>query len=91
MKTVMVNEKEYELVKDYRDGFDNEAVSLKLTDYFDDYDYVVGDWAYGKLRLKGFYSSDNPKVKDLNNYNNVDDYLKNYCASDCKHFILKKI
>ena len=63
----------------------------KFTDYFEDYDYIVGDWAYGKLRLKGFYDSKNKKVNNINNYNNVDSYFKDFCASDCKHFIIKKI
>ena len=61
-----------------------------MTD-FDGYDYIVGDWAYGKLRLKGFYDSKNKKVNNINNYNNVDGYFKDFCASDCKHFIIKKI
>ena len=80
MKSVTINEHTYELLKDYREGFELPEVEIKLTDYFEDYDYIVGDWAYGKLRLKGFYD-----------YNNVDSYFKDFCASDCKHFIIKKI
>lgn len=90
MKIVIINEKNYELIKNYKDGFDEEEVISKMTDYFDDYDYIVGDWAYGKLRLKGFYDSKNKKVKDINNYNNVDSYINIYCANECKHFILHK-
>lgn len=89
MKTIKINDKEYELIKNYKDGFDLEEVTSKLTDYFDDYDYIVGDWAYGKLRLKGFYDSKNKKVKNINNYNNVEDYINNYCANECKYFIIK--
>ena len=33
----------------------------------------------------------NKKVNNINNYNNVDSYFKDFCASDCKHFIIKKI
>ena len=91
MKNVTLNGKMYELVKDFREGFDNEEVTSKLTDYFDDYDYIVGDWAYGKLILKGFYDSKNRKVKDINDYKNVDKYLKDNCAVNCRHFIMKKI
>ena len=81
MKSVTINEHTYELLKDYREGFELPEVEIKLTDYFEDYDYIVGDWAYGKLRLKGFYDSKN----------NVDSYIKDFCANDCKHFIIKKI
>ena len=62
----------------------------KCTDYFYDYDYIVGDIAYGKLRLKGFYSEKNKKVKSINNYKFLDKYLKNNCAVDCKYFVLQK-
>ena len=67
MKYVNINGKEYEILRDIKNGFDLEEVKNKLTDYFDDYDYIVGDWAYNKLRLKGFYDSNNKKVKKLNN------------------------
>ena len=88
---IVVEEREYELIKNYKDAFDKEEFTSKYTDYFYDYDYIVGDIAYGKLRLKGFYDPNNKKVNKINNYKNVDSYLKNYCANDCKHFILKKV
>ena len=88
---IEVNNSKYELIKNYKDGFDKEEFIDKCTDYFEDYDYLVGDIAYGKLRLKGFYDSKNKKAKELNNYKNVDKYIKNDCANDCKYYILKKI
>lgn len=88
---IEVNNKKYELIKNYKDAFDKEEFLSKCTDYFYDYDYIVGDIAYGKLRLKGFYDEKSKKVKKINNYKNLDNYLKNYCANDCKYFIVKKI
>ena len=90
MKIEIENHK-YELIKNYKEGFNQEEFTEKYTDYFYDYDYIVGDIAYGKLRLKGFYDEKNKKVNKINNYKNVNQYLKNNCANDCKHFILKKI
>lgn len=87
---IEVNNNKYELIKDYKDAFDKEEFLSKCTDYFYDYDYIVGDIAYGKLRLKGFYDETNKKVKKINNYKDVDNYLKNYCANDCKYYIVKK-
>ena len=81
----------YELVKNYRDGFDLEAFQERVTEYFDEYDYIFGDWAYGKLRLKGFYNSKNKNVNKINDIKLLDDYIKNNCAYDCKYFLLKKI
>lgn len=91
MKTIEVEDKKYEIVKDYKNAFDKEEFISHYTDYFYDYDFLVGDIAYGKLRLKGFYDSKNKKVKAINNYNNVEKYLEEDCAYDCKYFILKKI
>ena len=91
MKKVSVNEIDYEVITDYRDGYDEDAFIEKCTDYFNDYDYIVGDWAYNKLRLKGFYDKSNPKCSKLNNFDNLDNYLKNNCAYGCKYFVLKKV
>ncbi len=88
---IEIENKKYELIKNYKDAFDKEEFINKYTDYFYDYDYIVGDIAYGKLRLKGFYDEKNKKVNKINNYKNVSLYLKNNCATDCKYFILKKI
>ncbi|MDY3797551.1 MAG: YutD-like domain-containing protein [Bacilli bacterium] len=87
---IEVNNIKYDIVKNYRDAFDKDEFIEKCTDYFNDYDYIVGDIAYGKLRLKGFYDEKNKKVKDLNNYKYLDNYLKNNCAVDCKYFVLKR-
>ena len=88
---IEVNNKKYELITNYKDAFDKEEFLSKYTDYFYDYDYIVGDIAYGKLRLKGFYDEKSKKVKKINNFKNLDNYLKNYCANDCKYFVVKKI
>ncbi len=92
MKKYKYHNNEYELLENYKDGFDNEEVANKIneTDYFDYFDYIVGDWSYGKLRLKGFYDSKNKNVKKYNNYNTVKEYIQNECAYDCKWFSLKK-
>ena len=90
MKTYEFNNK-YEIVKNYKDGFDYDAVKEVWTDYFDNYDYVLGDWSYGKLRLKGFNDKKNKNFKAINDIKKVDEYIKNHCAYDCKYFIIKKI
>ena len=87
---IEIENREYELIKDYKNAFDREEFESRYTDYFYDYDYIVGDIAYGKLRLKGFYDEKNKKVNKINNYKNVDNYLKKNCAVDCKYFILKR-
>lgn len=90
MKSIEVNENKYELIKDYREGFDKDEFVNKCTDYYYDYDYIVGDWAYGKLRLKGFYDDNNKKAKPINKYSLLDKYIAENCAYGCKYFVVKK-
>ena len=62
---VIVENIEYEIIKDNRESFNKEDFINRYTDYFSSYDYVVGDYAYGKLRLKGFYDDKNPKSNKI--------------------------
>lgn len=82
---------EYKLIKDNKDCFNLEEVKAKVTEYFSDYDYIVGDWAYGKLRLKGFTKKSNKLNNSINDYDRIDSYVENNCAYGCKYFILEKI
>ena len=83
-------ENKYKIIKNEKDGFDYDKLKEIFTDYFVLYDYVVGDWAYGKLRLKGFNNKTNKLYNKINDYNNVDDYLNKYCAYGCRYFIIEK-
>lgn len=91
MKTIEIENNKYELIKDYKGGFELEDFTNHYTDFFEDYDYLVGDIAYSKLRLKGFYDSKNKKAKRINDFKYLDKYIEEDCATDCKYFILKKI
>ena len=88
---IEVNGYKYKIIKDEKDCFNNEEFESLFTDYFYDYDYIVGDIAYSKLRLKGFYDKTNKKVKDVNNIENLQNYIDNYCAYGCKYFVLRKL
>ena len=84
-------EQEYKLIKNNKDCFNLEEIEEKITDYFKDYDYIVGDYAYSKLRLKGFTKKFNKLNRDINDFENLDKYIKENCAYGCKYFILEKI
>ena len=88
---IEVENNKYKLIKDYKDGFDKDMFLEKYTSYFENYDYIVGDIAYSKLRLKGFNNKNNKYFNKLNDYNNVEKYLKENCAYDCRYFILEKV
>lgn len=87
---IVLNNNEYELIKDYKNAFVLEEVVDLATDYFSDFDYILGDYAYNKLRLKGFYADENKRANDINRYGYVNEYIEKYCAYECRHFILKK-
>lgn len=91
MKKIQLEDKEYELIENYKDGFDITELENKYIDYFYDYDYILGDWAYGKLRLKGFCDQTNAMFNPINDYSKIKEYIQNDCAYDCKYFIIKKI
>ena len=91
MKIIEVENNRYEIIKDYKNAFELEMFTSHYTEFFENYDYLVGDIAYGKLRLKGFYESNNKKAKDINDFKYLDKYLTEDCAVDCKYFVLKKI
>ena len=81
----------YEIIKNDRDCFNFSEFKEKVTDYFFEFDYIFGDYAYDKLRLKGYYDSKNEKVKEINDIKFIDDYIKNYCVYGARYFLLKKI
>ena len=88
---VIYEEKEYNylLEKNYRDAFNLEDFQKKYTDYFNKYDYILGDYASDSLRLKGFNLKTNKKFNKINDSNKIEEYINNYCNYGCKYFILK--
>ena len=91
MKIIELNGKKYELVSNDGNCFNLEEVKERITEYFDKYDYLFGDYAYDKVRLKGFNDSQNKKVNKINNINTLEEYKKNYCSYGAKTFLLKKL
>lgn len=90
-KEIKLNNNEYEITKDEKECFIMEEVEPYFTDYFDKFDYVVGDFAYDKVRLKGFYTNKHKNASSINSIENVETYIENYCAYGAKYFILKKL
>lgn len=88
---IKLEDNTYELIENYKDGYELESLKEKYTDYFYDYDYILGDWSYGKLRLKGFCDRTNKKCNRINDIKYKDSYLKEMCSYECRYFLLKKI
>ncbi|MDO4995593.1 MAG: DUF1027 domain-containing protein [Bacilli bacterium] len=91
MKTIELQNNKYELIRNDKDCFNYEDIKEKVTDYFEDYDYILGDFSYDKVRLKGYYESTNKKATKINDIKYIDDYIENYCSFGARVFVLKKI
>lgn len=81
----------YEVIEENRDGWNPEAFKERYSDILDKYDYIVGDWGYGQLRLRGFYSDSNRKVPFEQRISALDEYLHEFCNFGCPYFVLQKV
>ena len=91
MKKIKINNVEYEVVREDNNCINIEELSEKITEYFDNFDYIFGDFSYDKVRLKGFNDSNNKNAKKINDIKYLDDYIINYCSLGAKVFLLKKL
>ena len=87
---VILENWEYEIITDFRDGFQEEALLARYSEVLQKYDYILGDWGYGQLRLKGFFEDRNQKATYETKISTLQDYLYEYCNFGCAHFVLKK-
>ena len=75
---ILIRNQKYKVIKDYGDTVTSCNFDEIVTEYYNDFDYIVGDWAYGKVRLKGFYNKNNNAVKNYNK--SIKSFPKNILA-----------
>ena len=46
MNKIILENQEWELIEEYKDGFDENAIKEKYTDYFEPYDYIKDVCSY---------------------------------------------
>jgi uncharacterized protein YutD len=88
---IHIQGKTYELVKEHKDGWNAEAFRSRYSEVLDRYDYIVGDWGYNQLRLKGFMDDSRGKVPKDQAISSLQDYLNEYCNFGCAYFVLHKV
>ncbi len=81
----------YELLEENRDGFNEETFRARYIDVLNKYDYIVGDWGYNQLRLRGFFEDQNHKSTHDTKISTLPDYILEYCNFGCAYFVLKKV
>lgn len=88
---VEINGKKYKIIENIKDAFQEEIVIEKYADVLSKYDFIVGDWGYDQLRMKGFYHTGHAKASFDTRIDMLEDYLYEYCNFGCAYFVLQKI
>lgn len=88
---VQVQNNTYELIEDVKEGFQEEAFKARYSEILNKYDYIVGDWGYNQLRLKGFFEDQNNRSTYDTKISTLQEYLFEYCNFGCAYFVLHKI
>ncbi|UVI31402.1 YutD family protein [Paenibacillus spongiae] len=87
---IHIGGRSYELVHDHKNGWNPEAFRDRYSDVLERYDYVIGDWGYNQLRLKGFFRDNHPKATPGSTISGLVDYINEYCNFGCAYFVLLK-
>ncbi|HEA2790565.1 TPA: YutD family protein [Staphylococcus aureus] len=88
---IKVDQHYFELIENYRECFNEEQFIARYPDILDKYDYIVGDYGYDQLRLKGFYKDSNKKAEMSKRFSNIQDYIFEYCNFGCPYFVLRHL
>ncbi|MGE7183870.1 YutD family protein [Peribacillus sp. NPDC006672] len=88
---ININNMTYEIIEDEREGYNEEAFKARYSEILTKYDYIVGDWGYGQLRLRGFFDDSNQKATFDTKISTLTEYLYEYCNFGCPYFVVKKI
>ncbi|MGP6147271.1 YutD family protein [Jeotgalibaca sp. A122] len=80
----------YIIAANYRDAVNEEAIANRYNTILNKYDYIVGDWGYDQLRLKGFFNDKNNRAPLDKKISFLEDYLYEYCNFGCAYFVLEK-
>ncbi|MGM8365199.1 YutD family protein [Virgibacillus sp. W0181] len=88
---VEINGKKYKVMEDIKSALQEDVLKERYSDVLKKYDFIVGDWGYNQLRLKGFYDDENTKATFDSKISTLDDYLYEYCNFGCAYFVLQKV
>ncbi|MDN6195682.1 MAG: YutD family protein [Atopostipes suicloacalis] len=90
-ETIKLSNVDYKIIENYRDAFDLEQLENRYSDYLLKYDYIVGDIAYQKLRLRGFFDDQRKGVPIDMKISHLEDYLIEYCSFGSPYFVFERI
>ena len=85
---ILAEKFEFELIENYKEGFDLTAFHQRFSEILTKFDYIVGDWGNEQLRLRGFYKDERANESD-EKISRLEDYLLEYCSYGCAYFVLE--
>lgn len=81
----------YSVIHDHKNGWNPEAFRERYSEVLERFDYIVGDWGYSQLRLRGFYKDGHPRATKESTISSLFDYINEYCNFGCAYFVLTKL
>lgn len=81
----------YSLLHENKNGWNPEIFRERYSEVLERFDYVVGDWGYNQLRLRGFYKDGHPRATKESSISSLVDYINEYCNFGCAYFVLTKV
>lgn len=84
-----INDQNFILTTNHKEAFDIHAIADRYMDIFDEYDFIVGDWSFEQLRLKGFFADDVKRIPHDKYISHLEDYLIEYCSFGCAYFVIE--
>jgi len=83
--------KVYEVMINHKNGWNAEAFRGRYSEILERYDYIIGDWGYNQLRLKGMYHDGQSKIAKESQFSFTTDYITEHCNFGCAYFVLRKV
>ncbi|MBW7476535.1 DUF1027 domain-containing protein [Paenibacillus oenotherae] len=87
---IHISGRTYELIYEHKNAWNPESFRERYSDVLERYDFVIGDWGYSQLRLKGFFRDNHPKATRDSTFSSIVDYINEYCNFGCAYFVLQK-
>ncbi|MFF2094248.1 YutD-like domain-containing protein [Paenibacillus sp. NPDC058174] len=87
---IQIGGKIYELLHENRNGWNADAFKDRYSEVLERYDFIIGDWGYNQLRLKGFFRDNHMKATKDSAFSGMTDYINEYCNFGCAFFVLEK-
>lgn len=85
-----INDHPYELVANHNSAFNKAELADRFNSYYSKFDYLVGDWGFEQLRLRGFYANER-NVPGESKIEALEDFLVEKANLGGAYFVLHNL